>query len=231
METRIRETWLTRKPQKGAYQIATLSTLFMILFSLIIWHNVFGWGSAFVASREALFVNHEWYRAWTTSLQHADFGHLFSNALLFFVFGVFLNGHYGLLLFPFLAFVFGGITNIIVLLSYGKTSSLVGASGIVYWMGGAWLVLYLLIDRRRSVWQRVLRSVGVAILLFLPSQAFDPSISYRAHAVGFVLGVFTGAIYFRIHRKKFRAAEVIEFIPEETLNSLDSEADENPTFH
>ena len=37
--------------------------------------------------------------------------------------------------------------------------------------------------------QRYLRTLGVAVLLFMPSEAFDPAISNRTHLAGFFLGV------------------------------------------
>ncbi len=82
-------------------------------------------------------------------------------------------------------------------------------------MGGVWLVLYFLLDRRKSIVQRSLRALGVGLALFMPSEAFDPHISYKSHFIGFSLGVLFGLLYYSIHRDTFRAAEVREIIQDD----------------
>ena len=97
------------------------------------------------------------------------------------------------------------------------TIQLIGASGIVFWMGGFWLVLYYFLDTRRSLAQRTFRSIGVGLLLFMPAEAFDAGVSYQTHFVGFSLGVLCGLIYYWLKRSRFRSAEVIETVIEEPI--------------
>lgn len=162
------------------------------------------------ASHDMIFKDHQWWRAWTTLFAHADEKHLLSNVFLFSILGYFLNGYFGVLIFPIMAFLFGGLTNLIVLHSAPAEMQLIGVSGVVFWMGGAWLALYFALERRKSLLQRSLRAVGVGLLLFMPAEAFDPSISYKTHFVGFVLGVLFGFFYFLIRRSYFRSAEIYE---------------------
>lgn len=176
------------------------------------WYDILGAKAWMPASPEQVFNQGQYWRAWTTLFAHADLGHLLSNAFLFFILGIFLLSYFGFLVIPLNALLFGGITNLIVLKAMPLQNTLIGASGVVFWMGGAWLTLFFLIDRRRSLTQRTLRSVGVAIMLFVPSEAFDPNISYKAHFVGFVLGVVWALPYFYINHDKFRSAEVQEWI-------------------
>jgi rhomboid protease GluP len=55
----------------------------------------------------------------------------------------------------------------------------------------------------------------VALGVFFPASAFDPSISYKAHLYGFLIGLVCGAIYDYFHRPKFNDALVYEIRYEE----------------
>lgn len=212
---RIVGTYLTRKPDPEALMVTLISTLLLALASMWIWFSPQDLEQYTTASKELVYGGHEDWRLWTATLTHADMGHLLSNSLLFFVLGYFLSGYFGLVMFPISAFLLGGLINAIAVWTYAPTVKLLGASGVVYWMGGVWLVLYLLIDTRRSLRSRWLRVFGVALLMFLPSEAFNPTISYRTHFIGFGIGILTGLLYFAANASRLRAAEVIEIIPPE----------------
>lgn len=199
--------WLTRTPNPSAVVITLLSVLIVTLGSFFQWNNVFNLSDLMPAKHSAIFTHHEYWRAWTSLLVHGDFKHLASNLFLFTILGYFLISYFSLLFFPLSAFIVGGITNLLVLSGMPPQSSLIGLSGVVYWMGGAWLVLYFCIENRRTTWQKALRAIGVALFLFMPSEAFDPSISYEAHGVGFALGVLSGAFFYLLNRSLFRSAD------------------------
>lgn len=212
--TVIRENWLTRKIDSMAAIITAFATVALLVGSLMYWGDSWSAASWMSATRAQVFEQHQLWRAWTTLLVHADPRHLASNSLLFFIVGIFLTGYFGALVFPLAAFVMGGLTNLIVLHGMPAENQLIGVSGVVFWMGGFWLVLYFMIDRRRTIWQRALRSLGVALVLFMPAEAFDPSISYMSHLIGFVSGLGSGLIYYGVRRKQFAAAEVKETVIE-----------------
>ncbi|MGE0632921.1 MAG: rhomboid family intramembrane serine protease [Pseudobdellovibrionaceae bacterium] len=216
METRIIKTWLSKKPSSDAGVVAWFSTLLLVVGSVIYWQNLFGWAEWMAASKKAVFENHEYWRAWTSLIIHGDGKHLLANSFLFFILGYFLSGFFGSLLFPLLTFAVGGITNLFVLAQMPLETELVGASGIVFWMGGAWLILYFFLDRVRSLGQRTLRALGVGVMLFMPAEAFDPQVSYKAHFIGFILGIVSGLVYYLIKRREFLAAEVREVVIEES---------------
>lgn len=210
-ESKIVETWLSAKPKASAFNVALFSTLTLLLIHVLVWDHGIGLYEHLVASGDLVFGSQrEWGRVFSAALIHADFGHLLSNGLLFFILSYYLSGYFGWALFPGLALVFGGIINFTVLWNYPPEVRLLGASGVVYWMGGVWLSLYVALDRRRSLSQRLIRALGVGLLLFLPSEAFDPKVSYLAHAVGFAYGVLTGALYFVWRKAEFRRAERVE---------------------
>jgi rhomboid protease GluP len=215
VETIIRQTWLTRRPSLWAEKVSVLVSLLIVIGSVVYWQDWGGSTSLMAASFENVFGAHEYWRAWSTLLVHADPKHLLSNLFLFFILSSFLVGYFGFFVFPVTAFFFGGITNLIVLKQMPKNIHLIGASGIVFWMGGAWLTLYFLLDTQRTISQRALRAVGVALILFVPAEAFDPQISYLSHLVGFSLGVLWAVIYYFWNREKFLASEIKEIVQEE----------------
>ncbi len=215
METVVRENWITQRVTNFPVIVSGFATAVLFIVSQLYWNPEFIAGSLLSATREQVFVGHEYWRLWTTLLIHADLKHLVSNALLFFIIGIFLNAYFGVLLFPVVALAFGGLINLHVLQGLPDHVVLLGASGVVYWMGGFWLTLYLLLDSRRTFVQRALRAFGVAILLFMPAEAFEPSTSYSSHVVGFIYGLGFGAIYYWLRRSEFKRAEVLEVLPDE----------------
>lgn len=214
--TLVRRTWLSRRPHARAGLLTAWCLLLLITGSLIYWMNFLGLGKLMPASGEAVFNNKELWRLWSALLAHANLGHLVANALGLFVLGYFLIGYFSLWLFPLAALILGGLANFLTLLHYAPQIQLLGFSGVVYWMGGAWLTLYLLLDQQRSRSQRVLRALGVALGVFMPSSAFDPAISYICHFYGFVLGVISAAFYYAFNRKIFLRALIIEQVVEDS---------------
>lgn len=212
--TVVRRTWLSRPPRASAQLAATLSLLVLILACAAQWANLRGWADLWPASHAAVFGKGEYWRLWTTLFTHADLGHLLANSLMFYILGYFLYGYFGGWFFPAVALLMGGVTNLISVYTYSANVQLIGASGVVSWMGGAWLVLYFLLHTELSRTARALRSMGVALVLFAPSEAFDPNISHRTHMIGLALGVMCGAIYFRYRQAEFKAAEWRETIVE-----------------
>jgi rhomboid protease GluP len=160
-------------------------------------------GEYLAASPRKVFEAKEYWRLFTSSIIHADLSHFLSNSFMLSIMGYFVSYHYGPLVFPLLAFLSGILINLIVIWGYPPEVSLVGASGVVYWLWGFWLVLYFGIQRHETI---------------IPSE-FSPQVSYYAHAVGFVLGVLIGMTYFLFNRKRFFASEVWR----EQVNYVDEE--------
>jgi membrane associated rhomboid family serine protease len=78
---------------------------------------------------------------------------------------------------------------------------LVGASGVVYFLWGLWLTLYLLIDRTVSLSRRFMKITAITILMLVPS-TFEPGVSYMAHFLGLVCGVLWATTYYIFKRKR-----------------------------
>jgi rhomboid protease GluP len=112
------------------------------------------------------------------------------------------------------ALFFGGIANLVVLTTLPPEDTLLGASGVVYWMGAVWLTLYFRLETRDKFSRRALKAIGVAVMLFVP-ETLHANVSYLCHFVGFLLGISWALVYFRLNREQFARAEVVEWEIEE----------------
>ncbi len=205
----VTETFLSRKPARGSLAVAAASVALLLLGSLVYWTNAAGLARFLPASREAVFERSEYWRPFTSILAHSDFEHFAANALVFGLLAFLLYGYYGALVFPVLSLGNGAFTTALSLTTYEPDTNLVGASGVVYWMFGFWLSVYLLIERRLGLGKRIVRALGFSIIVLIPT-ALKPEVSYRTHAIGFGLGVAFGLIYFAARKSTLRAAERVE---------------------
>lgn len=213
METRtiIRENWLS-KPRNGYALELTLGLLgVLFLGSFVYLMDLFQAQSWMSASARDVFTNGQYWRAWTTTLAHGDLGHVLGNAFLFVPFAYFLSRHFGLFFFPVLGVFFAGITNLLVLKTMPEQTRLVGASGLVYWMGAAWLTMFWLIDKRDKTARRLGKVFMVGGVIFVPD-VLRPNVSHLAHYVGLLFGALSALVVFAWNREKIEAAEIREQI-------------------
>lgn len=196
----FRENWLTRKaPRNGVWP--TLALVALLGFGKI---------AEFPASADLVYGKGEAWRAWTTLLVHANPGHLLGNLILFAPFAYALTSAFSPLFFPFAGFAIGGALNLAVLKTMPPATTLIGVSGVVYWMGAAWITLAFLIDRRERATIRLVKALGVSMLLFLP-QTYRPEVSYLTHLLGYLAGVGSALVYYAFHRSTFRRAERYDY--------------------
>lgn len=206
---RVRETLLSRKPREYSLEVAALSVLTVLVISMLAWRNGAALMPALAATSEGALEKQEYWRLVTAVAVHADLGHLFSNAIFLALFSYLLFGYFGFWVFPVLGLLLAALTNYLSLLTYPPGVSLVGASGMVYWMAGFWLSMYLLVERSVSPGKRVMRAVGIALVVLFPT-TLEENVGYRTHAIGFGLGITSAFVYFQQKRESIRAAEVVE---------------------
>ena len=222
VKTYIKENWLTKNPKRDGLNPTLLLMSLLLASSFIYINDFFNAPLWMSATGEQVFTKHEWWRAWTTLFAHADLSHILGNLFLFFPFSYFLIAYFGFSFFPFFGFFVGGLVNLVVLSTMPPHVSLVGVSGVVNWMGGAWLALSWLVDRRESKGRRVLKVIAVTIVLFVPD-SFKPEVSYLSHFLGYFAGIFSAMLFYFINRKSILAEEVVEEIPEEYGHILGDE--------
>jgi membrane associated rhomboid family serine protease len=204
----IVETFLSRPPGKGSAAVSFFVLAIVFLFSLAFWGNSFGLREDLIVDRDKVFGSNQYWRLFTGMLVHADVSHYLSNALGLFFFGYLLYGYFGAAVYPVGIAVLGTMVNLISIATYSSGSRLLGASGAVYVMAAFWLTLFVSAERRFSLAQRLARSLGFALIMLL-SSAFDPTVSYRTHYIGFQAGILFGVIYFLKRKDQIRAYEVI----------------------
>lgn len=202
--------------------MAILSVAVIQGVCLLAWRNGAALLPALAATSDGVLQKREYWRLVTAIAVHADVMHFASNAIFVGLFAYLLYGYFGFWVFPALSLVMAALTNYVSLLTYPPDVTLVGASGLVYWMAGFWLTMYLLVERSVSPGKRVLRAVCLALLVLFPS-SFQANVSYRTHAIGLGLGTASALAYFQLMRASIRAAEVAELeAPFDDLEEIDS---------
>lgn len=206
-EERLVSTLITGKPSIDAFIVASLTVLVITLVSLFYWQAPTVWSDLLPAANEQVFSQHQIWRLFTAVFIHADMEHLLSNMYMLWIFIFFVFGYFGFGVFPVLSLFIAGLVNALAVYSYAPQIQLLGASGLVYILGGFWLTLYLLVQRQYKFINRLMRVLGIAVIIFMPS-TFVPSTSYRTHAIGFAAGVLMGIFYFYKNKKEIRSHEI-----------------------
>lgn len=231
MEMRLTRTFLSKKPGDANVFIGVFA--FLVLLAIFLFS-----GRSLEASGVLVFDKGEWWRIFTTSLMHADFVHLGHNALFFMVFAVLLNTYFGWFIFPVMSFLMGGLINLLTLSYYPKEVTLVGISGVIYFMAAFWMTSYVMIERKMKFGRRMIIATGISLALFCPDVVnLEERVSYLSHALGFALGVPSALLWFYWNKKLVRNEEVwiekapanfiweeeIEFLPPEYFEKLPEE--------
>jgi rhomboid protease GluP len=200
-------TLLSMKPRGSSSWVSLWSLFILSVIFVAYQENLLGVSEHLTASSSLVFGRHQYWRAFTAPLLHADLEHLSSNAFYFAGLAFLLNGYFGFWVFPTLSFIIGGLINFIVLSIYPPDVTVVGASGIVYFMASFWLTLYLGVERGVSKIRRMMNITAFVTVLLIP-EAFQERVSYLSHAVGFGFGILAGLIYFFANLKNIRSFEL-----------------------
>lgn len=200
----LKSTYLSRPH----YQGAALASLFF--FTLCVLASVFYWfhpqGELFLANGLIVFEGKEYYRLLTSVFIHGDLKHLLSNSLMLLILSYFVVQYYGSLKFFLYSFTAGVLTNYLTISLMDPNIGLLGASGVVYFLWGFWLTLYLFIHRTVPVGRRFMKIIAISVFLLIPS-SFDPQVSYLAHGVGFLVGGLYGLTHFLANFRTLRESE------------------------
>ena len=200
MSQRLIKTYLSSKPTSPSVLTGLLAYLVLLLVFL------FG-NPTWSASGYELYEKGNYWKAFSSTLMHADFVHFGHNSLFFVLFSVLLNHYFGFWIFPLLSFVAGGLINLVTLKIYDPHVHLVGISGVIYFMAAFWMVMFVGIDRRRTLIRRLIIATAISLILFFPD-TWEKNVSYLAHGLGFALGLILGIPYFFLKKNSFRKFEV-----------------------
>lgn len=207
-EAVLRKTLFSRRPRFFDLHLVVLWLVLMAVSSYVGWQDRELLNSGATVG-PAIFEEGEIWRLFTAQFLHSDLGHLLSNSYMMLILGIFVYAYFGWWVFPVAALMGGAMVNLLTIIGYPPEAHLLGASGVVYWLAGFWLVLYFMVERQRSWARRLLRVAGVGLMILFPSE-FQPKVSYAAHGWGFVLGAGFGLIYFYLKRPWIRSFEQYE---------------------
>lgn len=205
-ERRLVGTLITGKPSASAYIVASITILIMMAATLFFWRGPEILTDLLPAVNSQIFQHGQWWRVFTAMFIHSDIEHLFSNMYMLWIFTFFVFGYFGFGAFPLISILLSAVVNLIAVKTYSPNVELIGASGLVYILGGFWLTLYLFIQRQYTVLNRFIRVLGIAFMIFWPS-TFVATTSYRTHALGFLAGVLMGIYYFSKNKDEIRSHE------------------------
>ncbi len=211
-ERRVAATLLSAKPRTGARAAVAWTLGILLGTSLLYWWGPIGIATQLPASGETVLEQGEAWRLLTAMAAHADALHLLSNSV-FLTWLIYLSyGAFGPSLYPLSVVPVSALALAITIEGYAPGIRLVGASGMVYALAGAWLTLFTLVERRLGVWRRLIRALGFFLVVLMPT-SIRPEVSYRAHAIGLFLGICLGLAYYLARRDAIRAAERWEWDP------------------
>lgn len=140
-------------------------------------------------------------RPWTVLTAmfiHSGFWHLFANMITLFFFGRAIYQLVGQNKFLLVYFIGGIVGNLLYVLLGEPLSIAVGASGAVYAIAGALVVIMPRLTVRLYFF--IPMPLWVVVLFFFVIWSFIPGVAWQAHIGGLVVGLIAGYFF----RKKLR---------------------------
>jgi membrane associated rhomboid family serine protease len=148
----------------------------------------------------SLFTQRPW-TILTSMFVHEGFGHIFGNMLTLYFFGVFLYRLVGQNRFLLLYFGGGLLGNVLfLLLNMSSGIPVVGASGAVYAIAGALVVMMPRLPVR--LYFIIPVPLWVVVLVFFVLWSFIPGVAWQAHIGGLAAGLVAG-YFFRRGRRRY----------------------------
>lgn len=209
-EKRFKRNYLSHPHFKHAFYVAFALISISYFFSYEYWENTFGFSKYLNANGMNAFQKKEWWRLFTSALIHGDLGHFLSNSFMLGILSFYVSAFYGPITLLLGGLFSGALINYLVLQTMNESISLVGMSGVIYFLWGFWLILYFFIERHISLVRRLMKISMITFVLLIPT-SYSPTTSYLAHGVGLLVGLFFGVVYFLIGRKKFFSFEEFEY--------------------
>ncbi|MFO8017923.1 MAG: rhomboid family intramembrane serine protease [Promethearchaeia archaeon] len=139
----------------------------------------------------------EWWRLLTPIFFHADITHLFSNMVGLLLFGTVVEENYTKVEYFAIYFISGVIGNIFSLWLLPIYSISLGASGAVFGLMGATVILFLFEE------DKSLLLFGFVYIAFFLYASLAPGINIWAHLFGLIGGIGLGYIFTYTTERKY----------------------------
>lgn len=145
----------------------------------------------------SLVAEHPW-TILTAMFVHADFWHIFGNMITLFFFGLAVYQLVGKWWFVLIYFVGGIVGNLIYFWLGNPLSIAVGASGAIYTLAGALVVM--MPTMRVNLWGIIPMPLWAFVLIFMVLWSipnFIPGLAWQAHLGGLAVGLIAGFFFRR----------------------------------
>ncbi|MGC1270114.1 MAG: rhomboid family intramembrane serine protease [Croceibacterium sp.] len=142
----------------------------------------------------SLFTERPWTIV-TNMFVHGGFWHLFGNMITLFFFGRVVYKMMGGWRFLLVYFCGGLAGNLLYLLLGDPMTIAIGASGAVYALAGALVIL--MPKMKVFLWFIVPMPLWVVVLVFFVIWSFIPGVAWQAHLGGLAVGLISGFIFKR----------------------------------
>ena len=218
----FKENYLSNTKYPHSINMAIFVLSLCFAFSTLYWNTNYELTEYLVANQRDVFTNKEYWRLITTIFVHGEPSHLLSNSIMLLIMGHYVHAFYGKYNFPLLAFISGSLVNALVLLNFENiNTNIVGISGVVYYLWGFWLYLYIKIQTHIPILRRFMKVSIVGAVLLIP-EVFEANVSHLSHFLGFVFGVLIALIYWEVQKKKILSYEKYELKDEENFVDIEN---------
>lgn len=171
-----------------------LNILLFVLFNLLLFGQyIFN----FVQINVLIIEEGEWWRLLTPIFFHGDITHLFSNMVGLLLFGTVVEENYTKIEYFAIYFISGIIGNLFSLLLLPLDSISLGASGAVFGLMGATVIMFLFEE------DKSLLLFGLVYIAFFLYASLAPNINIWAHLFGLLGGIGLGYIFTYINKRKY----------------------------
>ena len=124
---------------------------------------------------------------------HDGFWHIFGNMITLYFFGTFLMRIVGSNKFLLLYFGGGILGNILFILLGPENSVAIGASGAVYAIAGALVVMVP--NLKVNIWGILPMPLWLVVIVFFGLFSIIPGIAWQAHLGGIIAGLVAGYFF------------------------------------
>jgi len=207
------KNYLSRPIYPGGMLISFGMLALCFLLSNLNWN----YGYDLIAKPSLVFADGDYWRLLSSIFVHGDLKHLLSNSLMTLVMGHYVSSYFGGIAYPGLGVLAGLIINILVLMTFDHEIGIVGISGVLYYLWGFWLSLYVKIQTHIPLARRLMKVFIVGSFLLIP-EAFEVQVSHLSHFLGFVLGVLFAILYYWGNRRRIKSYEEWQMVKEKEVD-------------
>ncbi len=191
-----------RSPGYGGFDLDPVWTLIAINLLFFVATSIQGSLKSTLGLAPALFLERPW-TILTSIFVHGSFGHIFGNMITLFFFGRVLYQIVGQNKFLAVYFIGGLLGNVaFMLLNISSGNYVIGASGAVYAIAGALVVM--MPNMRVMMWFIAPMRLWVVVLIFFVLWSFIPGVAWQAHMGGLITGLVAGYIFRKRGRYYYR---------------------------